>query len=1164
MANTLLDTKVASQLLDFGSRIGAGARADEQLEGAVAIHNMLQSHGVAYLADEVGMGKTYVALGALALFRHFNPGFRVLVLAPRGNIQSKWIKEQRNFVANNVRICDMRVKSLHGSPARPLVSCSNLHDLVHEVTADPNRDFFAKMTSFSFPITGKHAVNRERGEKIRDAFRSSVPWLRNEIFDLRSKEAFKDNFAKALCCVLPAFDLVIVDEAHNLKHGYGESVSSRNRLLALAMGHPSAEIDSKLFPGYTSRATRVLFLSATPVEETYQQLWNQLDVFGKAGPYKKLLDKKISDEERKAVASEFLIRRVTSVRIGTDELTKNEYRREWRRGGVASHDEPIRVEDPKQRMVVALVQKKVTELLGHERFNSSFQIGMLASFESFLETAKLKREDDETSNFDDSDQTENAMEKEGVDVNNINRLARSYRSKFHAELPHPKMDALVESLSQCWDTGEKALVFVRRVASVKELKRKLDDRYNEWLMNRLRAELPQRMQEPLESLFETFRQQRLAAGAKQLDSSADAPSDRGKDSDSGGLDTFFAWFFRGEGPANVISGANIQRRFIQRGTVLATFFADNYVADVLRCEPAVVETKLCELLGLTPTSLREVLQKAAGRFLSGAAKKQTRADRFDAVQAAAIELLKDKKCDFQEDARVAWHERFERQIHANPAAQASDIEGLLAVETFFTKLRHRPELRAALWPEPVDDCPTMRFRKREWRGSMFASVARLGHAFIDLYVLIAARLESLDQRSQQRGSDDDLPSNTDQVTEYLDLLEQQRMTDRKARGWRAFDELADVAANFDLIVDVNAPDIRDQHVDDAARDFGVLLGRQQPVGGMSGKVNETLVRQFRMPGYPLVLFSTDLLQEGEDLHTFCSSIHHYGISWTPSSMEQRIGRIDRVRSHSDRRLSDLQVDRLGGDEKLQVFFPHLEDTVEVFQVHRVLDRMNVFLRLMHEGLTVAKTEQRTINTSDEFAKSRKPPEQIRGRLKTAFPVQKTHLIGTRETLAATNRIQTQIHEQFKEFASHELSGLAIQWEPVVAAGVLMGTAKLKQRIQPFTLVLDSIDHFPCVRCISPVGRVDPGCEMEAVLQAASISPMKIGAIVSKDDRSYDLTTEGEVLLGGDDSVNRKRVADLISRVVHDADTLELELLPGRDESLDKFREELRKEVSHDD
>jgi superfamily II DNA or RNA helicase len=1157
----MLDTKLASQLLDFGSRIGS-ARGDEQLEGAVAIHNMLQSNGVAYLADEVGMGKTYVALGALALFRHFNPSFRVLVLAPRGNIQSKWIKEQRNFVANNVRVCDMRVKSLNGSPARPLVSCSNLHDLVHEVTADPNRDFFAKMTSFSFAVTGKNSVDRDRGEKIRDAFRRSVPWLRNEIFDLRNKEAFKDNFAKALCCVLPTFDLVIVDEAHNLKHGFGDHVSSRNRLLALAMGHPSVDPDVKLFPGYKPRAAQVLFLSATPVEETYQQLWNQLDVFGKAAPYKQLLDKKITDDERKSIAAKFLIRRVTSVRIGANELTKNEYRREWRRGGVATHDEPIRVDDPKQRLVVALVQKKVTELLGHERFNSSFQIGMLASFESFLETAKLKRDDDDSANFDDVDQTESAIEKEGIDVGDINRLARSYRNQFRSELPHPKMDALVSALSKCWETGEKALVFVRRVASVKELKRKLDDRYDEWLMNRLRSEMPQRMQDRLTSLFDAYRQQRLAAGNKQLDSSGEVVTAGGKESDTGGIDTFFAWFFRGEGPVDVVSGANIQRRFIQSGTTLATFFSDNYVADVLRCTPEIVESKLAEVLGLDQGRLLTLLRKESVRFLS-AAKRQTKADRIEAVQATAIELLKDKKCEFQDDARIMWHERFERQVHAIPATETSDVSGLLAVETFFTKLRERPELRADLWPEPEDKCRTTRFRKREWRASLLASVARLGHSFIDMYVLIASRLQTLDQRSQHRGIDDESDSNIDQITKYLDLLEHQRVTDRGTRGWRAFDELADVAANFDLIIDVNAPDIRDRYVDEATKEFGSMLGRQQPVGGMSGKVNETLVRQFRMPGYPLVLFSTDLLQEGEDLHTFCSSIHHYGISWTPSSMEQRIGRIDRVRSHSDRRLSGLNEESLDGNDKLQVFFPHLEDTVEIFQVHRVLDRMNIFLRLMHEGLTVSTTEQRTINASHEFAKSRKPPEQIRGRLKTAFPVLPAHVIGTRKSLSTVPDHYSEIQKRFRKIASGESRGLAIQWEREANECVLTGTAKLNHRIQPFTLILDSVDRFPIVRCLSPVGRVDPDEEMEAVLEAVSASPMKVGAIVSKDERSYDLTVEGEVLFSGDDEVNRLRISALIEQVVLNADILEQRLLPGRDESLEAFRDDLRKEADHD-
>ena len=81
-----------------------GRAPTSSLHGAVAIHNILERHRVAYLADEVGMGKTYVALGALALFRHFQPDFRALIIAPKENIQQKWMKEFGNFVAYNVTV----------------------------------------------------------------------------------------------------------------------------------------------------------------------------------------------------------------------------------------------------------------------------------------------------------------------------------------------------------------------------------------------------------------------------------------------------------------------------------------------------------------------------------------------------------------------------------------------------------------------------------------------------------------------------------------------------------------------------------------------------------------------------------------------------------------------------------------------------------------------------------------------------------------------------------------------------------------------------------------------------------------------------------------------------------------------------------------------------
>src|SRR3954470_20402641 len=119
----MLDKRTAKRLLDFDRVIDNPARAEDQLDGAVALHNILERHRIAYLADEVGMGKTYVALGVVALLRHFQPDTRVLVIAPRQNIQRKWQKELQLFVKYNVRVSDMRVRTPIGTPVRPLVHC---------------------------------------------------------------------------------------------------------------------------------------------------------------------------------------------------------------------------------------------------------------------------------------------------------------------------------------------------------------------------------------------------------------------------------------------------------------------------------------------------------------------------------------------------------------------------------------------------------------------------------------------------------------------------------------------------------------------------------------------------------------------------------------------------------------------------------------------------------------------------------------------------------------------------------------------------------------------------------------------------------------------------------------------------------------------------------
>jgi superfamily II DNA or RNA helicase len=1153
---------VGKQLLDFGARIGQGHRAEEQLEGAVAIHNILQEHRVAYLADEVGMGKTYVALGALALFRHFNPGFRVLILAPRENIQRKWMKEATNFAKNNVRFADLRVKALGGHPARRLVACENLSELVRESLVDPDRDFFVRMSSFSLPLGSDMAGWR----RARDDLRESLPWLRDEVFDLRSnKDVFKDNVARAICCALPKFDLVIVDEAHNLKHGFSQGVAARNRVLALAMGHPSAEASERMFPGYGRRAERVLFLSATPLEETYRHVWNQLDVFGRGDKFQELHRSDLTEEAQKRVAAKFLVRRVTSIRTGGKDLTKNQYRREWRRGGVSAHDEPIVISDDRQRLIVALVQKKVSELLGSERFNASFQVGMLASFESFLETARVKRVDDVDPTFDDPDQTDDFAEREGLDVRDVNRLSQNYRKAFEREMPHPKMDAVVESLVGAWKTGAKTLVFVRRVASVKELKRRLDECYDRWLIDLLRRELPPAVVPRLEGMVEVYRDEKRAieeARRSRADAVAgEGAHDEGDLDDRGGTDTFFAWFFRGEGPPGVVSGANVQRRFLQRGSVFWTFFEANHVAELLGVPPEDVLDALAKALDLGFVGLRAAVRRGAAKFLRRSGK-QASGDRFEAAQAAAVELLKDLPNELGAKAGIVWRDRYANTTRTPHATEAPDVADWLLQPTFFSELLRpeRAELRAAIWPAPRPGGEREAFLERELRARLLATAARLGHALIDLYILTITRLGSLALRAQEADGGDDAGLDRRRIDEYLDRLEHQRQTPLSARRWAAFDELHEIAQHFDLILDVNAPEAREKSLAETATAFGALLRQQQPIAGMSGQVNRTVVQQFRMPGYPFVLITTDLLQEGEDLHTFCSSVHHYGISWTPSAMEQRIGRIDRVRSQTDRRLTG-RPHSPADEELLQVYYPHLEDTVEILQVQRVLERMNTFLRLMHEGLTPPAGDGRRIDVGRELLGGRRRVEAIRDDLRSAFPVPEGATEGPVRTLAVDESVSDSARSRFRALAGLQVDGASVTWEPLKDDTVLLGSATLSTgRVQPFALTLRSDGEHLVVRCVSPVGRVDPDGVMAELAESATPLRGRLGAIVTHDERSYDLSVEDDVLLGVEGH-DRVRVALLITRVVEDADAIEQIHLPGRDQPLEEFEKDLEREVS---
>jgi hypothetical protein len=359
-------------------------------------------------------------------------------------------------------------------------------------------------------------------------------------------------------------------------------------------------------------------------------------------------------------------------------------------------------------------------------------------------------------------------------------------------------------------------------------------------------------------------------------------------------------------------------------------------------------------------------------------------------------------------------------------------------------------------------------------------------------------------------------------------------------------------------IDVNlTPAEREARPDDLRRTVTALLRAQRPVAGTSRRLNVSLVRQFRLPGYPLVMISTDLLQEGEDLHTFCSTVHHYGLAWTPSALEQRTGRVDRVRSQSERRLTALDRPPTGA-ERLQVHYPHLVDSVERIQVRRVLRRMDEFIRLMHTDLAVVESGDGRVDIARELLEpDLDMPQPPGGVLESAFDVRPDLLHGDERALAVDEQLAGAQLGRFARLTEQ----VAAQWEPRDAPDLLLGTVRLDGgRIQPFSLQLGWWQRHLVVRCVSPVGLIDAtGAALEALAASCQRGPLNV-AMVEVAGGTYNATVEEDVLLGAEQH-DGVRVAALVRRVTAQADELEHEHL-AVDQALDRFAADLGTDYHH--
>ncbi|MBA8792924.1 hypothetical protein FHX74_000518 [Friedmanniella endophytica] len=91
-------------------------------------------------------------------------------------------------------------------------------------------------------------------------------------------------------------------------------------------------------------------------------------------------------------------------------------------------------------------------------------------------------------------------------------------------------------------------------------------------------------------------------------------------------------------------------------------------------------------------------------------------------------------------------------------------------------------------------------------------------------------------------------------------------------------------------------------------------------GGTERSLRERLIAVFNTPFAPDLLVASSVMGEGIDLHRECRHVIHHDLDWNPSVLEQRTGRLDRIGALAEAERADIAVwePYLGGthDEKM--------------------------------------------------------------------------------------------------------------------------------------------------------------------------------------------------------------------------------------------------------
>lgn len=877
-----------------------------QTQGVTALCNILHTRQYAYLADEVGMGKTYQAIGVISMLLKEKPEAKILVIAPNRNVQNNWISEINIFKSNNLKLkCKIELSVKNFEERKDFL------DSFH----DENKDniFITRLTTFS---TISDSIIRYKDPNHKYTEENTV----KEIFEglccvTNTKKTInlRGNFnsfdagkicGKFLRNYTTDFDLVIIDEAQNMRNENNATVFLNYWLGLRRCNDSKSSSVGKILSYIASKNktdTKFLLLSATPAHRNIESLRRQLFYFEDTSSVPP--SENITHEYLK----QFLIRRLRTY----DNESKYSVRK------VTPNNVAETLEDDSeagltQRLFLALVQSKLAKETA--RNNSIYKIGFLETFESYNPSGANPSVEEETGErekeFENNGSQEEGEKGEAPDKKILQKISKSFSVNFGKGKypPHPKFSFMENEISDVIKDNiplqeeekkypEKAVIFVRRLATVDELGKRLNSMYENRIVSYWGSEL--KIENPS---FENIRNkfEELYNEKTKRDVVIDDPEEETEVSNE--LDESYKmrtdltkWLaLRKQHKGRGYYSVSKFKKSLVRNKPNSVLFSENYFLSIYKDEN--IKNFVDE--GFVRKVNEYIASDPKRYFLEYSGNIRHNSSEILPLCCYLALMRKGKKDDAKK--LKDFYEIGEAKKTTDYQYSRDQIIKTLQQDSIWNHMRE--------YNVNIDDYD---FYTREILKAVTEKYLKSSEAVLEfMYCYIKVSKKCLCTSIMKRL----FSKKCSYGTRIRKLFENGSLVCKQILGGKKIEHESQLKTELKFL------DLQ-QWVMPA-------------VGGNKG--NDGLIKRFNTPFYPDVIVCTDVLKEGINLHLFCNRIYHYGLAWTPGDLEQRIGRIDRFFSKTHRERSN-QKD-LADEEKtkIEINYPYLGKSVDEHQLKQVL------------------------------------------------------------------------------------------------------------------------------------------------------------------------------------------------------------------------------------